>query len=180
MLFNEGADRNRTWDIAVNDELAVDNFNSEGGDQIWNTSNGFAYSGDFTATADGTIAIKMQNDLGGAAHPGGDGNPILQGIVIHANAVAIENIFGFEAATFERIYASQATHRDASPYDVLGLTREASDDDIKSTYRNLAREHHPDLLMAQGMPQEFIDVANGKLAAINDAYARIRRERGMK
>jgi DnaJ like chaperone protein len=92
----------------------------------------------------------------------------------------VAHIFGFEAATFERIYASQATRRDASPYDVLGLTREASDDDIKSTYRNLAREHHPDLLMAQGMPQEFIDVANGKLAAINDAYARIRRERGMK
>jgi DnaJ like chaperone protein len=44
----------------------------------------------------------------------------------------------------------------------------------------LAREHHPDLLMAQGLPQEFIDVANDKLAAINNAYGQIRRERGMK
>ena len=92
----------------------------------------------------------------------------------------VAHIFGFEAATFERIFASQATHRDASPYEVLGLPRDASDDQIKTTYRNLAREHHPDLLMAQGMPEEFIDVANGKLAAINDAYASIRRERGMK
>lgn len=92
----------------------------------------------------------------------------------------VAHIFGFEAATFERIYASQAARRDSSPYEVLGVPRDADDDHIKATYRNLAREHHPDLLMAQGMPQEFIDVANRKLAAINDAYASIRRERGMK
>jgi len=40
------------------------------------------------------------------------------------------------------------------------------------------REYHPDKLMAQGMPQEFIDVANAKLATINEAYAQIRRGRG--
>jgi DnaJ like chaperone protein len=33
--------------------------------------------------------------------------------------------------------------------------------------------------MARGMPQEFIDVANRKIAAINEAYAEIRRERGL-
>jgi DnaJ like chaperone protein len=92
----------------------------------------------------------------------------------------VAHIFGFEAATFERIYASQAEQRGDSPYEVLGVPRVASDDDIKKTYRNLAREHHPDLLMAQGLPQEFIDVANDKLAAINNAYGQIRRERGMK
>ena len=42
------------------------------------------------------------------------------------------------------------------------------------------REHHPDKLMAQGMPQEFIEVANKKVSAINQAYDRIRRERNMK
>ena len=60
LLFNEGADRNRGWDIAVNDELAVDNFNSEGGDGTWTNSNSFAYSGEFASNADGTIAIRCR------------------------------------------------------------------------------------------------------------------------
>ncbi|HAA87498.1 MAG TPA: hypothetical protein DCE22_04525, partial [Verrucomicrobiales bacterium] len=50
LLFNEGADRNRGWDIAVNDELVVDNITSEGGDGFWTPENSFVYSGDFTAT----------------------------------------------------------------------------------------------------------------------------------
>ncbi|MEE8275483.1 MAG: molecular chaperone DjiA, partial [Alphaproteobacteria bacterium] len=40
--------------------------------------------------------------------------------------------------------------------------------------------HHPDRLIAEGMPQEFIDIANDKLAAINGAYDRVRRQRGLK
>ena len=82
LLFNEGADRNRGWDIAVNDELVVDNITSEGGDGFWTPENSFVYSGDFTATDDGVIAVTMQNDIGGAAQVAADGNPILQGIVL--------------------------------------------------------------------------------------------------
>ncbi|MEE3175916.1 MAG: LamG-like jellyroll fold domain-containing protein [Verrucomicrobiota bacterium] len=101
LLFNEGADRNRGWDIAVNDELAVDNFSSEGGDGTWTNSNSFAYSGEFTSAADGTIAIKMQNHLGGAAQVAADGNPILQGIVINTTGPAVysQNFDGFADGT---------------------------------------------------------------------------------
>ena len=89
-------------------------------------------------------------------------------------------IFGFDQAQFERIAASHMEPEEADPYEVLGLARDAGDDEIRTTYRRLVREHHPDKLIAQGMPKEFIDVANAKLASINDAYARIRRERGLK
>ncbi len=89
-------------------------------------------------------------------------------------------IFGFDETVFERIAASHMASREADPYEVLGLTRDASDAEVRTDYRRLVREHHPDKLIAQGMPQEFIDVANGKLASINDAYARVRRERGLK
>jgi DnaJ like chaperone protein len=41
------------------------------------------------------------------------------------------------------------------------------------------RAHHPDRLIAQGLPEEAIAVANRKLALINDAYDRLRRERGL-
>jgi DnaJ like chaperone protein len=92
----------------------------------------------------------------------------------------VSEIFGFDQATFERICESQRAPVEADPYSVLGVNRDDADDEIKKTYRALMREHHPDKLMAQGMPQEFIDVANKKVSAINQAYDRVRRERNMK
>lgn len=60
---------------------------------------------------------------------------------------------------------------------MLGIARESSNDEIKSAYRKLVLENHPDRLMAQGMPQEFVDLANEKLANINAAYDQIRKLR---
>ena len=68
---------------------------------------------------------------------------------------------------------------EADPYEVLGLSRGATGDEVKATYRRLARDYHPDRVIGQGMPQEFIDLANDKLATINGAYERIRREQGL-
>ena len=67
----------------------------------------------------------------------------------------------------------------ADPYAILGVDREIADGELKSRYRKLIREHHPDTLIAQGVPQEFVDIANEKLAVINDAYDRIAKERGL-
>jgi DnaJ like chaperone protein len=39
-------------------------------------------------------------------------------------------------------------------------------------------ENHPDKLMAQGLPQEFVDLANEKMAAINAAYDTVKKQRG--
>jgi hypothetical protein len=89
LLFNEGADRDRVWDIAVNGELAVDNFSSEGGDGTWTNANSFSYSVDAAATADGTIAIKMQKDIGGVERGAGDGNPILQAVIVSSTVVVL-------------------------------------------------------------------------------------------
>ena len=68
----------------------------------------------------------------------------------------------------------------ADPYGILGLKRDASAEAIKAAYRKLTRESHPDRLMAQGLPQEFLDMATAKMATINAAYDRIARERGLK
>ena len=94
-------------------------------------------------------------------------------------------IFGFDIAGFELIRRRfSATARNLSgaddAYAVLGLSRKASDDEIKQTYRNLVREHHPDRLVAKGMPEEFVERANKTLAAINVAYDRIEKERNLK
>jgi DnaJ like chaperone protein len=39
------------------------------------------------------------------------------------------------------------------------------------------RENHPDALASRGVPKEFIDRATGKVAEINNAWDRIKRER---
>ncbi len=91
----------------------------------------------------------------------------------------VATIFGFSEAEFNRIRAGHVGPDESDPYAILGLDGEASDDELKRRYRTLIREHHPDTLIAQGVPQEFVDVANEKLAVINDAYDRIAKERGL-
>jgi DnaJ like chaperone protein len=94
-------------------------------------------------------------------------------------------IFGFDNVAFEQIRARfRAARRDLeSPedaYAVLGVDRTAPDEEVKQTYRRLVREHHPDRLVAKGLPQEFVEHANKTLAAINAAYDRIARERKLR
>lgn len=88
-------------------------------------------------------------------------------------------IFGLDQAAWERIKANNLVAEGYDPYEILGVTRKDSNDDIKSAYRKLVRENHPDRLVSQGMPPEFVDLANQKLATINGAYEEIRRQRGL-
>lgn len=88
-------------------------------------------------------------------------------------------IFGLDDSRFARAEAG-GTGKGGDPYAVLGIARDADDEAVRAAWRRLARENHPDRLVAQGMPSEAIDLANRELAAINAAYDRIRRERGIK
>lgn len=103
--------------------------------------------------------------------------------VIHPNELAflerVATIFGFSSDDWERIRSSHMGGPSTDPYTVLGVARDISDPDLKAAYRKLAREHHPDALRGRGVPEEFVTVAEAKLAAINDAYDRIRRQRGL-
>jgi DnaJ like chaperone protein len=88
-------------------------------------------------------------------------------------------IFGFNAVDWDRIRAGNMGPDKADPFEILGMSRNASDEEIKAAYRRLVRENHPDRLVAQGMPTEFVELANEKLATINVAYDRIRGLRGI-
>lgn len=86
----------------------------------------------------------------------------------------VSDIFGFDDARFEQI-ASQHVYLDqgTDPYVVLGLMPGAERDEVKRVYRLLVAEHHPDRLIAKGVPEELIDVATARMQAINSAYNKI-------
>ncbi len=92
----------------------------------------------------------------------------------------VAQIFGFDERGFAQIMARHMGGGESDPYQVLGVEPKASDEEIKQTYRRLIREHHPDKLIAEGMPEEMIQVANEQMAAINAAYDRIAKLRGMR
>ena len=90
----------------------------------------------------------------------------------------IGEIFGFSTSEFRAI-RSMFVHDPEDAYTVLGLTPNISNDALKSHYRHLVRDNHPDAAIARGVPEEFVEMANRKLAAINAAYEEVARERGL-
>jgi DnaJ like chaperone protein len=65
-------------------------------------------------------------------------------------------------------------------YRVLGVSPQASNDDVKTAYRRLMNQHHPDKLVARGLPASMIGVAEQKTHEVRTAYERIKAQRGFK
>ena len=62
-------------------------------------------------------------------------------------------------------------------YDVLGVSPDATDDEVRAAYRKLALKHHPDRVAALG--EDIRRAAEKKFQEINDAKERIYKARGM-
>ncbi len=90
----------------------------------------------------------------------------------------VASIFGFDQSDFERM---KTFHQPGgpSPYDVLGVSVDIDDMALRQHWKQLVRKHHPDTLIANGMPEEFVAAANDRLGRINAAYDLISRQRGL-
>ena len=87
---------------------------------------------------------------------------------------SISQSFHFNETDFQRIFHSRLNNKESDPYKILGVTREDSDNNIRKKWIKLSKEHHPDYLIAKGMPKEFIKEANKELSSINLAYDKIK------
>ena len=88
--------------------------------------------------------------------------------------------FGLDRMAWDRASGSaprSAASGERNPYAVLGLTRAASDEELRAAWLRLMRENHPDSLASRGVPAEFIARAGDKVARINAAWDSIKRER---
>lgn len=101
--------------------------------------------------------------------------------VIHAAELkylqAVAKILGLKQSNFDRIHSIHSQKPLSDPYSILGVSRDMPDKELKARHRNLVLKHHPDKLIAEGMPVEFVEQANDKLACINAAYDEICMER---
>ena len=93
----------------------------------------------------------------------------------------VANILGLSASELRQVEsmfvsATSPTGQE-DPYAVLGVDRNASDDEVKAAHRKILKENHPDLAMARGLPEELWRIGDRKLAAANAAYDEIKRQR---
>ncbi len=65
----------------------------------------------------------------------------------------------------------------ADAYAVLGVEPGVSDEELRAAHRKLVVTYHPDKLASKGLPEEFMELANDRLAAINAAYETVTKER---
>lgn len=62
-------------------------------------------------------------------------------------------------------------------YKVLGSKPEDDMEKVNNNYKKIVREYHPDRLQGLGLPKDFINLANKKLATVNEAYNEIKKQR---
>ena len=87
----------------------------------------------------------------------------------------IAQIFGLSSSQYNSIKESRKNSDKLNPYVVL---ESKSDDDlqvIRKRYLKLSKEHHPDLLLSKGVPEEVIEESKKKMRAINSAWDQVQK-----
>lgn len=82
---------------------------------------------------------------------------------------------------YERHNSSFNTHHSTfgkDPYKVLGISKDATDDEVKKAYRRMAMKYHPDRVA--GMSEEMQRNAAEQMKEINEAYEQINKLKGKK
>ena len=129
------------------------------------------------------VQIQLQAALwGGGLHPAAR--------EVLARICAALGVSAYEVVQMEALLRMQqasrrpeprpAVDRVAEAYEVLGVTRTASDGEVTKAYRRLMNQNHPDKLVAKGLPESMMKVAEEKTRQIRAAYELLREARGMK
>jgi DnaJ like chaperone protein len=129
------------------------------------------------------VQIQLQTALwGGSLNP--SGREVLARIcaalgVSAYEVVQMEALLRMQQAA-RRPEARPAVDRVAEACEVLGVSRNASDAEVTKAYRRLMNQNHPDKLVAKGLPESMMKVAEEKTRQIRAAYELLREARGMK
>ena len=89
----------------------------------------------------------------------------------------VAEIFGLPEADFRALRARFVPDAAPDPYTVLGVAPGAALDDVRRAWRALVVENHPDRMLARGVPEEAIRLAERRMVDINRAWEEIRAAR---
>ncbi|WP_420859303.1 TerB family tellurite resistance protein [Marivivens marinus] len=85
----------------------------------------------------------------------------------------VAEIFGFDPARFKSIRARFVPEAERDPYDVLGVPHGAPMEEVRKAWRQAVRDSHPDQMIARGLPEEAVKLAEKRMIAINRAWEEI-------
>ena len=86
----------------------------------------------------------------------------------------VAKIFAIEPSVLGTLKSRYIQSDESNPYTVLGASPSWTVEKIKSHWKTLVLESHPDRLTARGLPKEAINLANCRLVAINKAWSKIK------
>ncbi len=89
----------------------------------------------------------------------------------------VADIWGFDERRFMRIRAQFVKDAERDPYDVLGVSPDLPMEEIRAVWRGLVRDTHPDRMLARGLPEEAVKLAEKRLIAVNAAWDAIQDSR---
>ena len=89
----------------------------------------------------------------------------------------VAEIFGIGEGRFRSMRMMYAPYAEPDCYAVLGVDYDAPMEDIRTAWRRMVRETHPDALLSRGLPAEALKLAETRLIALNRALERILAER---
>ena len=87
----------------------------------------------------------------------------------------IARIFGLSSTQINGIRESRKSSDKLNPYIVLESKPDDPIETIRKRYLKLSKEHHPDLLISKGVPQEVIDESKAKMRVVNSAWSQIQK-----
>ena len=85
----------------------------------------------------------------------------------------VRDIFGLGERQFRALKTRFVPDVEPDPWEVLGVAPDTPMDQVKDRWRLLVRDSHPDRMIARGVPEEAVRLAEGRLIAINRAWEEI-------
>jgi len=82
----------------------------------------------------------------------------------------VARIFGISDASFAALKARFVPDSSPLPHSVLGVSPDATLEEARAAWRQLVRDNHPDVLIARGLPEEAVRMAEKRLIDINRAW----------
>lgn len=164
----------KIFEFPAEDEKAISNIFNSAKENI-DDYKGIAEQVYKVFKSDRGLLFELLNSLFSIAYADGELHPKEK--VMLSEIAKIFQISDNEFESLKNIFEAKISQDNTSinrSYKILGLSENASLEQVSNQYKKLIKEYHPDKLQGMGLPKEFIELANQKLSAINKAYTEIK------